>query len=81
MHSTKFIAKAFFNHIYRNSSSVYLHALVSKKFDDSKTFNQANQRLHGVVKMIKYDVIPKNFHHRYLLSDFDLVQLTEDESK
>jgi hypothetical protein len=80
--NTKFIAKAFFNQIYRNSSTVYLHAVVSKKLDDSKaSSNPANQRLHGVVKMIKYDLIPKHFHHRYLLSDFDLVQLTDDESK
>ena len=37
--------------------------------------------LHGAVKMIKYDIIPKHFHHRYLLSDWDLVSLTSDERK
>lgn len=37
--------------------------------------------LHGAVRLIKYDVIPGSFHHKYLLSDFNLVELTEEESK
>jgi hypothetical protein len=35
--------------------------------------------LYGVVNMIKLDKIPKSFKHRYLLSDFGLVNISESD--
>jgi hypothetical protein len=35
--------------------------------------------LHGVVRLIKYDKIPKSFRHRYLLSDFGIVSISAEE--
>lgn len=37
--------------------------------------------LFGSVKLVKYDVIPKSFRHRYLLSDFGWVNISREECK
>lgn len=63
--------------ITRNQSSVYLHVLI-------KSQEKSNIELHGAVKLIKYDVIPKAFKNRYLLHDFEfarwfLPEITSDE--
>jgi hypothetical protein len=41
----------------------------------SSSCEQSGLGQYGVVQMIKHDIIPKHFKHRYLLSDFGLVQL------
>lgn len=73
--------------IYSNQSSIYLHVLLTKYSEDdliekdviTKNDILEGNSLHGTVKLIKYDRIPKNFKHRYLLADFGLVKITDIE--
>jgi hypothetical protein len=74
-----------------NKTSVYLHVLVLKAknshegIDDIEEVGsgmiQRGEALYGIVKMVKYDKIPKHFRHRYLLSDFGLVNMTALEGE
>lgn len=73
-----------------NRSSVYLHVLLLKSRSDtadhrntveivnSKVLNSGDA-LYGVVGLVKYDKIPRHFKHRYLLSDFGMVDIPEEE--
>jgi hypothetical protein len=78
-----------FNAIHHNGSSIYFHVIICKHKShhqltdllQRKALFSTGYALHGSVKMIKYDRIPKHFHHKYLLSDFGMVELTEEESK
>lgn len=65
-----------------NKTSVYLHVLLMRSgLSDrdvsitSKTLERGDA-LHGVVGMVKYDKIPRQFRQRYLLSDFGLVEVS-----
>ena len=59
---------------HQNQSEVYLHVFLT-----TETAQSTGDTLHGVVKLIKYEKIPKSFKHRYLLSDFGYVQMTDEE--
>lgn len=74
--------------IHNNKSSIFFNFLLLKLDDDTSTGGLITKQhissgkvLFGNVKMIKYDVIPRHFHHRYLLSDFGLVQQSEIAGK
>ena len=76
------ISPKFWIPIQSNKSEVFLHALLVKQDSDAEV-NEITQKmiksgeaLYAVVGLIKYDVIPRNFRQRYLLSDFDLVKIT-----
>lgn len=74
------ISPNFWKIIHNNQSSVYLHVLVSSE-DILKSNTQSHgSMLHGSVKLIKYDKIPKSFRHRYLLSDFGWVNVSADDA-
>lgn len=66
-----------------NRSDVYMHVLAIQ--EDVKadvinaTFLQSGFGLYGMVGMVKYDPIPSHYHHRYLLSDFGYVQMSDIE--
>jgi len=82
------ISKPMWNNIHSNSTtkSVYLHVLIRKsqiEKVDNITYNMFKEgsALYGVVNMIKFDKIPKSFKHRYLLSDFGLVNISESDMK
>ncbi len=70
-----------------NSTDVFLHALLvrsdlaaANKVLDKKAFSRG-EALHGVVRMVKHDKIPRHFRQRYLLSDFGLVNISAVEGK
>lgn len=83
------VPKKFFDFIQNNKSSIYFNFLLFKHetedgrspiLSDATVTKQqltSGSVLFGNVKMIKYDVIPRHFHHRYLLSDFGLVKQSE----
>jgi hypothetical protein len=62
--------------LHKNQSSIYLHVTI--KTDNSEDTSKVGI-LRGQVMLVKYDVIPKSFKHRYLLSDFGLVTPTADD--
>ena len=62
--------------IHSNRSEVYLHVYLS-----TKTLQSTGDTLHGVVKLIKYEKIPKAFKFRYLLSDYGYVQMSDEEKQ
>jgi hypothetical protein len=71
-------SKGVFSNIQSNSSEVYLHVVVKM---DNYNFSQIQPYqkspgwwIHGSVKMIKHDYIPRSFRYRYLLSDFGYVK-------
>ena len=50
--------------------------ILTFRIDDvNATIFKSGAALYGIIKMVKYDKIPKHFQHRYLLSDFGLVDL------
>lgn len=70
--------KDVFSNIQSNSSEVYLHVVVKM---DKYNFSQIQPYqkspgwwIHGSVKMIKHDYIPRSFRYRYLLSDVGYVK-------
>ena len=71
----------------KNQSSVFLHVLVTMNANDPQNDDLSRQSkkqwelLYGSVRLVKYDVIPKIYRHRYLLSDFGWVNITADEGK
>lgn len=77
------VSDKIFNAFHENSSSVYLHALIYKEGSKPEVVTermvQEGEILHSSVQMIKYDIIPKSFRYRYLLSDFGLAVLTPEE--
>ena len=83
------IPNRFFEILRRNESDVYFHVLLLRSTGDStsKYVNinseilKRGDALFGSVKLVKYNVIPRYFKYRYLLSDFDLVTLSDIESK
>jgi hypothetical protein len=82
------IPKRIFEILRRNESEVYFHVVLLRSGPGSSKYinvnNEAFKRgdaLFGSVKLVKYNVIPRHFRYRYLLSDFDLVQLSDIESK
>lgn len=77
-----------FELIRNNESSIFMHVLLLRNNFSSdqhvsitKEALQRGDALFGSVKLIKYDVIPKFFKYRYLLSDFGLVSLSQADSK
>lgn len=67
-----------FSNIQSNRSEVYLHVIV-KMNNYNYSQIQPYQKspgwwIHGSVKMIKHDYIPRSFRYRYLLSDFGYVK-------
>jgi hypothetical protein len=65
------------NSVRNNQSTVYLHALTVKHTDAGNTPDvittetmNSGQGAYGVINLVKYDVIPKAYRHRYLLADF-----------
>lgn len=77
-----------FETIRRNESEIYLNVLLLRTGEAAVQYTTINREalkrgdaLFGSVKLVKYDVIPKSFRYRYLLSDFDLVQLSDIDSK
>ena len=86
--SSVVVSKPMWNNIHSNSTtkSIYLHVLIRKsqiEKVDNITYNMFKEgsALYGVVNMIKFDKIPKSFKHRYLLSDFGLVNISESDMK
>ena len=84
--NTKFLPRNMWNNIHSNSTtkSVYLHVLIRKsnvENVDNVTHNlfREGSALYGTVNLIKLDKIPKSFKHRYLLSDFGLVNISESD--
>eukprot|EP01031_Cornospumella_fuschlensis_P030491 gene30491-36852_t len=84
------LSLSLFERLQSNSSQVYLHVIVCKR-DPSKSaydlpdiirlrnlFN-SGQALHGSINMIKYQRIPRYFHHRNLLSDLGLVTVDPED--
>jgi len=65
--------------LQKNSTSVFLHVLLvhhSRKQSNpvvSRDDYNEGTALHSRVQMVKVDKIPKSYRHRYLLSDFGLV--------
>lgn len=84
--NTKVLSKSMWNNIHSNSTtkSIYLHVLI-RKSNIEKVNNithnlfKEGSALYGIVNMIKLDKIPKSFKHRYLLSDFGLVNISESD--
>jgi hypothetical protein len=74
------ISKDIFKQIQSNSSNVFLHVIVKwpeYSYSDIQPITGASTPgwwLHGSVRMIKYDAIPRSFRYRYLLSDFGWVE-------
>ena len=72
--------------LHGNRSDVFLHVLAVRgdgAYADSganvtAAAQQEGDALHGVVRMVKYDVIPKYFKHRYLLADLGSGWADED---
>lgn len=75
------ISNKVWNKLQSNHTGVYLHVLLFhntfyRSFENdviNKSMLQSGDVLYGVVQMIKQDIIPKDFLHRYLLEDFGLV--------
>jgi hypothetical protein len=73
------------NSVRKNQSAVFLHALTVKHNEEgdppdvitSETMN-SGQGAYGVINLIKYEVIPKYFRHRYLLSDLGYEGLSSE---
>lgn len=79
-HKFQLKSKKMWESLQFNQSNVYLHALVTRgsEIDEISSNHLRNgTALYGVVGLIKYDIIPKTFRHRYLLSDFGLVNISE----
>lgn len=82
------ISNSMWNNIQSNSTtrSIYFHVLIRKSHIEkvnnitSNLFKEGSA-LYGVVNMIKFDKIPKSFKHRYLLSDFGLVNTSDSDLK
>jgi hypothetical protein len=74
--------------IHTNTTDVYLHVVllrtspsqVPKKLVTSRDF-QSGDALTGYVCLVKHDKVPHRFRHRYLLSDFGLVNMTAIEGE
>ena len=69
--------------IRHNQSTVFLHALTVKHDEAGRTVDSittetmnSGQGAYGVITLIKYDVIPKQFRHRYLLADLGFQNLS-----
>ncbi len=82
------LPKKYLDIIHNNKSSIFFNFLLLKLDEDTSTGGLITKQhissgkvLFGNVKMIKYDVIPRHFHHRYLLSDLGLVQQSEIAGK
>eukprot|EP01041_Mallomonas_annulata_P001211 gene1211-2358_t len=79
---TAIVSRRVWDNIRSNSSAVYLHVLVmqeDKETDDiTSSLIRSGTALYSVIKMIKYDVIPKYYQHRYLLGDFNLNPIPVD---
>jgi hypothetical protein len=88
------VQKNIWNKIISNKTEVFLHVLLIKQnFQNNlKKDTQLHQNmiittkmlssgnvLHGSVRLIKHDKIPKYFKQRYLLSDFNLVNISTVE--
>eukprot|EP00981_Chlorochromonas_danica_P001857 scaffold386_cov174-Ochromonas_danica.AAC.31 len=73
--------------IHRNKSDVYFHVLLSRSkglslsdlLSQRSALASAGELLHGTIQMVKYDVIPKYFHYRYLLSDLGLAEVSPED--
>jgi hypothetical protein len=85
-------SQLFFDLIHQNKSNIYLNFILFKHDDslgspivevitEQMLKENIGDYLFGNVNMIKYDKIPKSFHHRYLFSDFGWVNLTPEEGK
>ena len=68
------------SHIKANRSDVYLHVLAIQdghEVDEiSSSLIRSGSVLYGAINMIKYDVIPRHFRHRYLLTDWGIGAMT-----
>ncbi len=75
------VSRDIFRRIQSNSSEVFLHVIVKLQgysFADIEpnalsSSNTPGWWLHGSVRMIKHEKIPRSFRYRYLLADFGLV--------
>ena len=64
------MSKEVWSNIKSNRSDVFLHIVLKRS--PSARGVQEGDVLHRSVRLIKYDIIPAHFQHRYLLSDFGL---------
>lgn len=78
--------------VHRNGSAVFLHVVLCRSNIKGKGLSipdvianpslfKTGDAIHGWVRLIKHSVIPRSFHFRYLLSDFGLVEVSQDDSK
>jgi hypothetical protein len=73
---------ALWTSVRSNNSNVFLHVVLTRHgpLDRLSVSSMKNgDMLFGSVALVKYDVIPKSFHYRYLLTDFGLVNMTQPE--
>lgn len=82
------ISSNMWNIIHSNSTlrSIYLHVLIrksqiSKEDNITAVLFREGSALYGIVNMVKFDKIPLSFKHRYLLSDFGLVNISDSDMK
>ena len=73
---------------HSNRSDIYLHVILYGDQLDRKPESiisskhvKSGEVLHGVVGLIKYDTIPRHYGNRYLLSDFGLVNISDEDGK
>eukprot|EP01039_Chlorochromonas_danica_P005018 gene5018-5510_t len=85
--SSSLMLEAMARAIHRNKSDVYFHVLLSRSkglslsdlLSQRSALASAGELLHGTIQMVKYDVIPKYFHYRYLLSDLGLAEVSPED--
>ena len=70
------LSNGIWSKLRNNQSTCFLHVLIQ-----SHGVLSGGSTLHGSVQLIKYDIIPKSFRHRYLLSDFNLVNISAADGK
>lgn len=79
------VPKNIWKNVYTNKSAIYLHVILTANDNDFTNIEAISDKytntLYGSVKLIKFDVIPKSFRNRYLLSDFGLVGMPEEDGR
>lgn len=77
------VASSIFKKLRSNSTQMFLHVVAVTAGvplnQVNSTLMSSGNMLHGYVQMAKYDVVPKSFRHRYLLSDFGWVNMNPVE--
>ena len=81
---TRYVVRttALWESLRSNRSSVFLHVILARHGpleQLSISSMKTGDILFGSVELVKFDFIPKSFHHRFLLTDLGLVSMTPSE--